>query len=341
MGKCIYCGSEATNLEHPLPRGLGNFKGYVPLADRVCVKCNEECGKLDEQLCRSGIESFFRAYLGIVGRKEHEKVNPFYRGSAGGGPLEMLSANQKTGNTMLLEVLEGDHAKELRYAQIVADDGTTHIVRITDGMTPEEFCKRVSALGIPRFKANVFAPVEDIPWVESLFKEFGYERKVEWSMPDGRPVVYGPSAIKVTVTDRYLRCFAKIGFHYFLTKMTRFRGDEECFSEIRHFIMNPCNVKECQRFVTRTQGQLAWSLDAAYLKNSGHVLSAETEYMNLKANVQMFVGLQSLVYAIHLGRNSSRIAYDESHASFFAYYPKEERAEYDGEVSDLIRVEPT
>jgi len=76
---CIYCGSEDLSEEHYLPACLGSFKNYVPLTDRVCLKCNAICGQLDEQLCRSGGESYFRVFLGITGRKSHTKVNPFYR----------------------------------------------------------------------------------------------------------------------------------------------------------------------------------------------------------------------------------------------------------------------
>jgi hypothetical protein len=113
MSKCIYCSNEANSLEHHLPRALGKFKGYVPLTDRVCSDCNEKCKLLDEQLCRSGIESFFRTYLGITGRKEHQKVNTFYRGSAGGGRLELQGTNQQTGNSVLLELVGGNQAKGL------------------------------------------------------------------------------------------------------------------------------------------------------------------------------------------------------------------------------------
>jgi hypothetical protein len=75
MSKCIYCPAEADSVEHHLPRALGNFKGYVPLLDRVCSACNGKLGLLDEQLCRSGIEAFFRTHLEIDGRKQHPGVH--------------------------------------------------------------------------------------------------------------------------------------------------------------------------------------------------------------------------------------------------------------------------
>ena len=82
MPNCIYCGASDVTEEHPLPRALGKFKGYVPLSGRLCSRCNGICGQLDEQLCRCGQEAFFRKFLGISGRPGHDDVNSFYRGSS-------------------------------------------------------------------------------------------------------------------------------------------------------------------------------------------------------------------------------------------------------------------
>ena len=339
MRKCIYCPNEASSLEHHLPRCLGNFKGYVPLTDRVCAPCNQQCGLLDEHLCRSGIEAFFRAYLGIAGRKDHEKVNPFYRGSAGGGRLEMQGLNQQTGSTVLLEVVGENQVRELRCAQLVAEDDSVHVIPIPDGMTPGQFRAKFDALGIKRFRhGHFFAPPEEMEWVESLLENLKYEGKTEWSQPISGPIVYGPSDIKFRVTSRYFRCIAKIGFHYFLTKMTQFRGDEECFADIRHFIMNESTIEECNRFVTYAKGQLAWQLQAgAGLRSWGHFVCVESDYFRFRAKVQLFAGPTSRppVYTIQLGKNPSTIHYTEAFGDFFTYYPMQERRDFDGEVSEL------
>jgi hypothetical protein len=172
--------------------------------------CNNECGLLDEQLCRSGIEALFRAHLGITGRREHEKVNPFYRGSAGGGRLQMLSTNQQTGKKVLMELIGGNEARELRCLTLVTDDDSTHVIAIPDGMTPEQFHAKFVALGIKRFKhADCYAAPEEIPWVESLMGKLQHDSRTEWSRPSPGPFVYGPSIIKFTVTSRYFRCIAK------------------------------------------------------------------------------------------------------------------------------------
>jgi hypothetical protein len=60
--------------------------------------------------------------------------------------------------------------------------------------------------------------------------------------------------------------------------------------------------------------------------------------MQFRAKVQLFAGPEAHphVYTVQLGRNPSRIDYSEACGDFFAYYPKEERGEFDGEVSELI-----
>lgn len=334
---CIYCGAEAASEEHPLPRCLGNFKGFIPLLNRICVRCNALCGQLDEQLCRSGQEAFFRRHLKISGRAEHVEVNPFYRGSSGGGRLEMVGTNQQTGEDKEIELVGPGEIRELRCIKLVAQDGSAHTITIPDGMKPSDFRARVTALGIPSYKqAEICAPIEEREWIESLLEPFS-KQKPEWFQPEG-PVTYGPFTIKFTVTDRYFRAIAKIGFHYFLTKFHRFRGDEPCFSATRNFILKDCPLDRIPEFVTYSRIQFVQQLRwGDRLRVWGHVLAAESDYVGLRAKVQLFVGPEnrSIVYTVRIGQNPSRIHAQEAYADFFAYYPAEERAELDGEVSEM------
>jgi hypothetical protein len=342
MMTCIYCSRTDFTPEHHLPRCLGNFKGYVQLGNTICSECNRAFGKLDEQLCRSGSEAFFRKFLGIEGRKKHDSVNSFYRGSSGGGPLEMVGLNHATGQKAELELVGPGNVRELRCVKFVADDDSQHIIRITDGMTPAEFKQRVDALGFKSFKhASISATAEEIPWVESLFEGFKFEKKTEWIQPTG-PILYGPFDIKITVTSKYFREMAKIAFHYFLTKFPRFRGNEECFSQIRDFIRNG-TIDDIPRFVTQCRKQFIHQLRSGdRLSAWGHFVTAESNYFDFKGKVQLFVGPEnrSTVFTVNLGQNPSPIHYSEGYGDFFAYYPPEERGEFDGEVSALGAVTP-
>lgn len=338
MSNCIYCGAAEVTLEHPLPRALGNFKGYLPLTDRLCGRCNGICGQLDEQLCRCGSEAFFRRFLGISGRSGHDDVNPFYRGSSRGGRLEMFGTNHETGEEKELELVGSDSVRELRCINLVAEDDSTHAIPITDGMTPEQFREKVAALRFKFFKsAQISAATEEIPWVESLLEGFAIGQRTEWVQATG-PIMYGPFSVKFTVNDRYFRAIAKIAFHSFLTRFSRFRGDEPCFSEMRRFIMDGSPIDNIREFVTYSREQFVLQLRAGgRLSVWGHLIAVHADYLNLGAKVQLFVGPQnrSIVYNVRLGKNPSAIHFSEAYANFFAYYPPEDRGDFDGEVADL------
>jgi hypothetical protein len=338
MSNCIYCGGTDLTVEHPLPRALGKFKGFVALKDRVCRQCNGICGQLDEQLCRSGSEAFFRKFLGISGRSGHEDVNSFYRGGSGGGRLEMVGTNHETGEEKELELVGSDSVRELRCVSLVAQNGDRHTIPITDGMTAEVFRAKLAVLGVKFIKqANISAAPEEIAWVESLFEGFTIERKHDWVHPEG-PIMYGPFTVKFTVNDRYFRAIAKIGFHSFLTRFPGVRGNEPYFSGIRDFIMNGCTLEDINKFVTYSREQFVYQLRVGgKLSVWGHLIAVHTDYMKFGAKVQLFVGPQSrsIVYTVNLGDNPALIDFSEAYANFFAYYPPEERGEFDGEVGEM------
>jgi hypothetical protein len=249
----------------------------------------------------------------------------------------MIAVNQKTGEGVPLELVGGNRVTELRCVTLTGHDDSTYVVAIPDKMTPEQFKKRIDALPIKTFKTgDISATDEEIPWVESLVqKGLKFESRTEWTKSALGPIIYGPAKIKTTVNARYFRCIAKIGFHYFLTKMPQFRGDENCFAEIRQFIITDGSLQDCERFVARARSPLG---NVQSLRYWGHVLSAEAEYWQLKVRVQLFAGpgVQTRVYGVALGRNPSRIDCARYLGDFFGYYPKEERDEFDGEMGELF-----
>jgi hypothetical protein len=321
---------------------MGKFQGYLPLKDRVCRTCNGQLGKLDEQLCNSGFEAFFRRFLGIKGRRSHNAVNPFYRGSSGGGRLEMVSKQPEDGKEIQLEAESGGTVRQLRHVSLVAEDDSVYIIPITDGMTPKQFRAKFDALGVKRFKeGDVYADSSEISWVQQLMATLKFDKQTDWTARNVGPTVYNGAAIKVVVGNRYFRDIAKIGFHYFLTKMPQFTGAEPCFGDLRAFIKSESSIAACERFVSYNREQISLDIYRGHrLKNWGHMLAAQFDYLSLTAKVQLFVGPEFLppVYTVKLGTNPSRIGYSEAAADFFAYYPEAERSEFDGEVSPMSRL---
>jgi hypothetical protein len=325
FGRCTTDGSFFSSL-------LGNFRGYESLRNRICSECNGKCTTLDEQLCRSAGESFFREYLGIKGRATHQKVRPFYRRSAGGGRLVMEGTSAETGKRVELELANGN-VRELRHLALTTESGERFTIPIPDGMTPEKLKKEFDRLGIKKAKEGyVFADKEEIPWIESLLDTLKIDSRLEWMSGGADTVTYSSVVITFTVTEKYFRALAKIGFHYFLTKMRDFRGDEPCFAGIREFIMNEGDLKRCDRFVRCDPRYLIFHgmRPAAW----GHIVTAESDYHSLRSRIQLFLGPEYVppVFTVDLGRNPSIIDLPRAEISFFEYYTKEERGEFDGEV---------
>jgi hypothetical protein len=84
LAPCIYTrpsglcpGSAPFNSEHWFSRGLGNFRGFEELKEKICQDCNNLFGReLEDIFLHSGPEALFREIAGgNFGRKSHEKQN--------------------------------------------------------------------------------------------------------------------------------------------------------------------------------------------------------------------------------------------------------------------------
>ena len=127
---CIYCQQNpGQGNEHCLPMGFGSFKGHHILPKLICRECNKPISKAEEQLLRVGPEGFIRQVLGITGRKHHEKISPFQRGSSGAPPIEIKHPFPKTKTDVLWEIFPG--TKSLyAISQIGMSDKDGKIVQI-------------------------------------------------------------------------------------------------------------------------------------------------------------------------------------------------------------------
>ena len=78
---CLYCSAAPDTTEHVLPAAFGSSKNAPILQDRLCPDCNNKrLGLLDQQLARCGMGGPFAQIYGILGRKDHDPVNPFVQG---------------------------------------------------------------------------------------------------------------------------------------------------------------------------------------------------------------------------------------------------------------------
>src|SRR5437867_10621251 len=234
---CIYCPSVGPFAdEHALSCCLGEFQGFPTLKDRVCKSCNEQIGKAEEQFCRSGPEAFFRRLLGIGGRRTHEKVNPFERGSAGGKPIDFEAPHPGLGIAVLWELNPGERSvREVRQIVVTDEHGVSRPLRIATWMRePQQLRRAITELGLGKIRgAWGFASAEEAAWVESLAR--GLCESFEW-LPTSQPTTITNPVATAVVTDAYFRAIAKCGFHYLLAVVSDVRGSEPPFATLREFI---------------------------------------------------------------------------------------------------------
>jgi len=336
---CLYCPQPPNSLEHPLPAAFGEFVAAPYLDDRICEKCNNtHLGILDEQLVRCGPEAFFRRHYGVQGRPNHDKVNPFYRGSAGGQRLEMKSRDPNLGIDVLLECENGVYhqARQIIFAE---RSGKVHHIPIREGVTPEQLRTAFEQLDVEKpFDVHLFCDPGEKAWMESLIKA-GWPESNLGDRSTMAPTTYHGAKITVVLTDRYFRAVAKIGFHYFLTQFPEYSGHEPMFSAIRSFVLEDgCGVDRANDCVGVRQHPLLGQMLDPRMRPDGwraHVLCAETTTAQALAHVQMFVSedWQAPAYTVCLARGNFVNSVASGHA--YVYYSDGLLGRYSGEAFRL------
>jgi hypothetical protein len=309
MSECLYCPNEGDSLEHPLPAAFGEFQGAPQLEDRICTPCNtNRLGLLDQQVSRCGPEAVLRRFFGVQGRSTHDKVNPHYRGSAGGRRLEMTGYDKEMGMEVELECLQGE-VRQSRQLVVIDSLGKAHHLPIPhDLRDPEVLRSRYLALGVSQPRdVRLICDHQESEWLEPLFKaafptvSFGERALCASNYENG-------AVVKLQLTDRYFRGIAKIGFHYFLTQFPTYSGSEPYFANIRSFITNEEGgaIDRINTFIGQRHNPLLGPMMCGARPDGwrAHVLCAEIRE-ELLAHVQLFVcaDYSSPVYTVHLGTN--------------------------------------
>lgn len=340
VNHCIYCPEPAHSKEHPLPAAFGEFEDAPYLKDRICRQCNNtRLGILDEQLARCGPEALLRRHYSVHGRSTHDEVNSFYRRSAGGDRLEMKARDTKLGIDVLLECENGLY-RQARQLIFVEKSGQTHHLPIPEGTSPEQLRAAYEQLKAQKpFDVHFLYGPEDKAWVEPLIKgtwpaaTFGGESDLTGASYQGAIATVG-------LTDRYFRAVAKIGFHYFLTQFTEYRGHESMFSDIRQFIIEDGQaVDRANEYVGKRQHPLLGEMLTPGARPDGwqaHLLCAETKPGECLAHVQMFVSEDwpAPTYTIRLAQDSALVDCKAAgHA--YVYHQDRPRGQYSGEALKL------
>jgi hypothetical protein len=339
---CIYCNEKvARSGEHYLPRCLGKFRNFEQLYDKLCPDCNGKVGQLDEQFCRSGPEAFFRIVVGVKGRKHHQQVSPFYRGSAGAEPIVTETTHPTLGCSMFCEVQEGGETAYPARQIIVRDaEGKCHSILITDRIkTPADLLDELKERNLQGCEGvECYASTDEQEFMETLCK--GANFGVTWN-EKAPPEVSGKKRFVTTFTvnDRYFRALAKIAFHYFLKQFSHFSGSEQQFAGIREFIMKG---GDSDLFVRQIPGSFVTGLgNHVTTDHWGHLLAVDKTEKDIIAMMHFFVGPRSSpdsYYRVYLGKNAERIIYPQSVGHQFVYFDHPDNQGYTGRVDPLLTV---
>jgi hypothetical protein len=337
---CLYCPDEADSLEHPLPAAFGEFESADYLEDRVCARCNNaRLGLLDEQLSRCGPEAFLRTFFSVTGRENHDAVNPYYRGSAGGRRLEMKAFDPVLKCEVALEYSNGQVRQRRELVFVESSSGKTHRLPIPDDLRdPEKLRAMYARLGVtqPAECRVVYDPQEDT-WFEPLLK-------AAWpalSFGEGTlgATTYETPTIDVELTDRYFRGIAKVGFHYFLSQFPDLHGSEPCFEGIRRFIIEEGQpVTQANDFIAVREYPLVGEMMGGARPDGwmGHVLAADTSPGTYRAHVQLFVSKEwpAPTYTVQLSGNTNDPALRGSgHA--YVYFSEGRKGRFSGKAHTL------
>jgi len=340
LNQCLYCRAPANSLEHVLPAAFGEFAGAPNLDGRICEQCNgKRLGLLDEQLARCGAEGFFRKWYGIEGRAHHEKVNPFYRGSAGGRRQEFSSRDPVWGLEVNLEV-ENGQARQMRELIFVERSGKTYHLPIQENSTPDALLRAFKALGVVApFETHLSCDSHERTWVEPLLKQAWPTAEFGEAIEGSR--TFSGAVGKLQLNDRYFRAIAKIGFHYFLTQFNTYGGHEPMFARIRQFISEDVAgpVSRVNEFIGLRQRPLLREMLNTGVRPAGwraHLLCAEVATGGCFAHVQMFLteDWSAPIYTISLAVDPALTETGAAGHSYL-YYPDGPKGKFSGEAQRL------
>lgn len=341
MNRCLYCSEEPKSEEHPLPAAFGEFINAPTLKDYICGRCNSKrIGLLDEQYVRCGPEGLLRKKFGIEGREHHEKVNPFYRGSAGGRRIEFLTWDDAFQCEINVELLGGDQGRQLCELILREKMGQTppHHIALKPEMTAEELLKIFAGL---KMKGELESRITYDPATEQWAPELIKKAWPSVSMSEGivGATNFRGGIAKFQVTDRFYRAIAKIGFHYFLTQFPKYTGHEAIFSDIRNFIIEdskelvPARVNQ---FIGVRPYPLAMPMsDPRIITNGwvGHLLCAEVREGVCLAHYEPFISPEGRLRArtIYLGRDDT-VGESAIQAHLHRYYEHGKQGRFSGEA---------
>lgn len=341
--ECIYCGRQETVTgrkrpwrEHYLPKGLGRFRGFEPLWDRVCLTCNATIGQHEEQFLTLGPVGFIRYRLALP--KRPPSKNPFYNGSHGAPPIRVVGRVPGVDHDVLIEPIWGSPKAELARQLILCDEkGTLQPVAVPEWVKQsDDLLKLMREKGLQGSTVVYFhSSDEEAEWLKGLIRGIQPQAAIQESELHFDETHVDLSA-SIQVNHHYFPAVAKIAFHYLLKVHGRtLCGTEPEFSGIRRFIMGETRdnvfVRELK---TPWFGNFRLGMRP---KGWRHILQANRVGPFIRVFCHFFAGPGDFViaYEINVGRDPTRIYRGrDMRAQEFIYYDEPAADGLDGEMRE-------
>jgi hypothetical protein len=341
---CIYCKeSKPPSKEHHLSEGLGTFKAYKPLTNKVCKECNIEIGKAEEPFLRTSRIGFLREYYNISSKKKHKEENPFYRGSHGTPAIKITGIDRHDGKQREWEIEDGGIVQK-RALYLVDDEGKNHVLVIDDKIkTGSDLLKKQKEMGLENAKPVDFdASEEDMELVTSIMVSAFPKAKFEMREREKNLVI--DVQIHFEEHDSFYRTLAKIAFHYFLTYFPTFTGLETEFEPIKRFIWEGGSEVVINHFIHEENEPILYeSRKKGYLTNKlFHIIVIETHKSFIFGRIELFcnedintINNKLPTFNILIGKNPSKLSTDNNIGHIFDFYRGGKINGHDGVVNKL------
>ena len=342
--KCIYCTASFNPAkgagDHILPVQLGEFKNDVRFR-RICASCNNNIGSSEQQLLLCGPESFFRDLVKPKVPKRRKRGRS--QVAAIGAPPPQSTIDH--GDHKQLVKRSRDNPKDsFPVDQIVIhdDQGGEVFIELFSGMSPRQLKDRIKKHGIKKIDKMWFHfDTENSSEFQLLMKET-WPKLEPHNLPDTEAgITQVNGCVTFKVTDHYFRSLAKIAFHYYLVHSRRgFRGDEQCFSPIRDFIMNGGDDKG---FFKQPGPKFAMpfgeipSGGVITPKQWSHIIAADETDKVATVYIQLFVGpgcVPKPHYIKLADINSNVIIPSSTWSHVYLYDESQKSGRYAGEVKE-------
>jgi len=318
--------------EHPLPRGLGNFKDDIHLRNFICNDCQQRFSKYEAVFLQNSPEAFYRRILGYKGRSNHAPRNIYTDPTHGIPPLTVKRFHPTFKQDLLCEMTSQDQGPWMHQIVFEKEDGSPELVPIRRGKLLHD----LSRFDEEWRRWKIAGCISGDDEKEELQAIFGSEMNAMQDIPlepqgGAEPTV----RMHVEISLPYLQAVSKIAFHFVLAQF-HFTGFEPEFNEIKHFVYHGTGESRLRTVDGPLLPQMVPK--EARLRQWSHILTAEFNRERFISRIQFFAGPRQKppILQVDLGRSPSRIVEEMSKGSRFFYYQQRDASGYDGAIEQLM-----